>query len=90
MQTPVRKIKLIASLVLILGCTIDPVNSFGINENTTFDLGEIPQSTRIVNADISFSDEGSYISEQEATPSKNSCRFCSFGKDGTCEFVYGS
>ena len=40
--------------------------------------------------DLVFSDEGSYISEQEATPSKNSCRFCSFGKDGTCEFVYGS
>ena len=40
--------------------------------------------------DLVFSDEGSYISEQEATLSKNSCRFCSFGKDGTCEFVYGS
>ena len=52
MQTPVRKIKLIASLVLILGCTIDPVDSFGINENTTFDLGEVPQSTKIVSADI--------------------------------------
>ena len=52
MQTPVRKIKLIASLVLILGCTIDPVDSFGINENTTFDLGEVPESTRIVSMDI--------------------------------------
>ena len=52
MQTPVRKIKLIASLVLILGCTIDPVDSFGINENTTFDLGEVPQSTRIVSINI--------------------------------------
>ena len=40
--------------------------------------------------DLVFSDEGSYISEQKATPSKSSCRFCSFGKDGTCEFVYGS
>ena len=40
--------------------------------------------------DLVFSDEGSYISEQEATPSKSSCRFCSFGKDGTCEFVYGT
>ena len=37
-----------------------------------------------------FSDEGSYINEQEATPSKSSCRFCTFGKDGTCEFVYGT
>ena len=52
MQTPVSKIKLITSLVLILGCTIDPVDSFGINENTTFDLGEVPQSTRIVSMDI--------------------------------------
>ena len=52
MQTPVRKIKLIASLVLILGCTIDPVDSFGINENTTFDLGEVPQSTKIVSVEI--------------------------------------
>jgi hypothetical protein len=52
MQTPVRKIKLIASLVLILGCTFDPVDSFGIDENTTFDLGEVPQSTRIVSMDI--------------------------------------
>ena len=40
--------------------------------------------------DLVFSDEGSYISEQKATPSKSSCRFCSFGKDGTCEFVYGT
>ena len=40
--------------------------------------------------DLVFSDEGSYISEQKATPSKSSCRVCSFGKDGTCEFVYGS
>ena len=52
MQTPVSKIKLITSLVLILGCTFDPVDSFGIDENTTFDLGEVPQSTRIVSMDI--------------------------------------
>ena len=52
MQTPVHKIKLLASIVLILGCTLDPVDSFGINENTTFDLGEVPQSTRIVSINI--------------------------------------
>ena len=52
MQTPVSKIKLITSLVLILGCTFDPVDSFGIDENTTFDLGEVPQSTRILGIDI--------------------------------------
>ena len=52
MQTPVRKIKLIASLVLILGCTIDPVDPFDINENITFDLGEVPQSTKIVSVEI--------------------------------------
>ena len=51
MQTPVRKIKLIASLVLILGCTLDPTDSFNV-DNTTYDLGEFPQSTRIVSMDI--------------------------------------
>ena len=52
MQIPAHKIKLLTSIVLILGCTIDPVDSFGINTNTTFELGELPQSTRIVSADI--------------------------------------
>ena len=52
MQTPVHKIKLLASIVLILGCTFDPVDPFDIDENTTFDLGEVPQSTRIVSINI--------------------------------------
>ena len=52
MQTPVHKIKLITSLVLILGCTINPVDPFDINENITFDLGEVPQSTKIVSVEI--------------------------------------
>ena len=51
MQTPVHKIKLIASLVLILGCTLDPTDSFNV-DNITYDLGEFPQSTRFVSADI--------------------------------------
>ena len=61
MQIPAHKIKFLASVLLILGCTLDPTNSFDVGTNTTYDLGEFPQSTRIVNADISFSDEGSYI-----------------------------
>jgi len=52
MQIPVHKIKLLTSIVLILGCTFDPVDPFDIDENTTFDLGEVPQSTRIVSANI--------------------------------------
>ena len=52
MQIPAHKIKLLASIVLILGCTIDPTDSFNIDTNTTYDLGEVPQSTRIVSADI--------------------------------------
>ena len=52
MQTPVHKIKLLASIVLILGCTFDPVDPFDIDENTTFDLGEVPQSTKIVSVEI--------------------------------------
>ena len=52
MQTPVHKIKLLASIVLILGCTFDPVDPFDINENITFDLGEVPQSTKIVSVEI--------------------------------------
>ena len=52
MQTPVHKIKLLASIVLILGCTLDPVDPFDIDENTTFDLGEVPQSTKIVSVEI--------------------------------------
>ena len=54
MQIPVHKIKLLASLVLILGCTTDPVTPFDIDDNTTptFDLGEVPQSTKIVNVEI--------------------------------------
>ena len=52
MQIPVHKIKLLTSIVLILGCTFDPVDPFDINENTTFDLGEVPQSTKIVSVEI--------------------------------------
>ena len=52
MQTPVHKIKLLTSIVLILGCTFDPVDPFDIDENTTFDLGEVPQSTKIVSVEI--------------------------------------
>ena len=52
MQIPVHKIKLLASIVLILGCTFDPVDPFDINENITFDLGEVPQSTKIVSVEI--------------------------------------
>ena len=52
MQIPVHKIKLLTSIVLILGCTFDPVDPFDIDENTTFDLGEVPQSTKIVSVEI--------------------------------------
>ena len=52
MQIPAHKIKFIASVLLILGCTLDPTNSFDVGTNTTYDLGEFPQSTRIVSADI--------------------------------------
>ena len=52
MQIPAHKIKFIASVLLILGCTLDPTNSFDVGTNTTYDLGEVPQSTRIVSADI--------------------------------------
>ena len=52
MQIPAHKIKFIASIILILGCTLDPTDSFNIDTNTTYDLGEFPQSTRIVSADI--------------------------------------
>ena len=54
MQTPVHKIKLLTSLVLILGCTLDSADPFDIDENTTpvFDLGERPQSTKIVSVEI--------------------------------------
>jgi len=54
MQIPVHKIKLLTSLVLILGCTTDPVTPFDIDDNTTpsFDLGEVPQNTKIVNVEI--------------------------------------
>ena len=52
MQIPAHKIKFIASIILILGCTLDPTDSFNIDTNTTYDLGEVPQSTRIVSADI--------------------------------------
>lgn len=52
MQIPVHKIKLLTSIVLILGCTFDPVDPFDINENITFDLGEVPQSTKIVSVEI--------------------------------------
>lgn len=51
MQIPAHKIKFIASVLLILGCTLDPTDSFNV-DNTTYDLGEFPQSTRIVSADI--------------------------------------
>ena len=52
MQIPAHKIKFIASVLLILGCTLDPTNSFDVGTNTTYDLGEFPQSTRIVSANI--------------------------------------
>jgi len=52
MQIPAHKIKFIASVLLILGCTLDPTNSFDVGTNTTYDLGEVPQSTRIVSVDI--------------------------------------
>ena len=52
MQIPAHKIKFLASVLLILGCTLDPTNSFDVGTNTTYDLGEFPQSTRIVSADI--------------------------------------
>ena len=52
MQIPAHKIKFLASALLILGCTLDPTDSFNVDTNTTFDLGEVPQSTRIVSADI--------------------------------------
>ena len=52
MQIPAHKIKFLASVLLILGCTLDPTNSFDVGTNTTYDLGEVPQSTRIVSADI--------------------------------------
>ena len=51
MQIPAHKIKFLASALLILGCTLDPTDSFNV-DNTTYDLGEFPQSTRIVSADI--------------------------------------
>ena len=51
MQIPVHKIKFLASALLILGCTLDPTDSFNV-DNTTYDLGEFPQSTRIVSANI--------------------------------------
>ena len=50
MQIPAHKIKFLASVLLILGCTLDPTDSFNV-DNTTYDLGEFPQSTRIVSAD---------------------------------------
>ena len=52
MQIPAHKIKFLASVLLILGCTLDPTNSFDVGTNTTYDLGEFPQSTRIVSMDI--------------------------------------
>ena len=52
MQIPAHKIKFLASVLLILGCTLDPTNSFDVGTNTTYDLGEFPQSTRIVSANI--------------------------------------
>ena len=52
MQIPAHKIKFLASVLLILGCTLDPTNSFDVGTNTTYDLGEFPQSTRIVSVDI--------------------------------------
>ena len=52
MQIPAHKIKFIASVLLILGCTLDPTNSFDVGTNTTYDLGEVPQSTRIVSINI--------------------------------------
>ena len=52
MQIPAHKIKFLASVLLILGCTLDPTDSFNVDTNTTYDLGEFPQSTRIVSADI--------------------------------------
>ena len=52
MQIPAHKIKFLASALLILGCTLDPTDSFNVDTNTTYDLGEFPQSTRIVSANI--------------------------------------
>ena len=52
MQIPAHKIKFLASILLILGCTLDPTDSFNVDTNTTYDLGEFPQSTRIVSANI--------------------------------------
>jgi|3_EtaG_2_1085321.scaffolds.fasta_scaffold01913_9 hypothetical protein len=52
MQIPAHKIKFLAAALLILGCTLDPTDSFNVDTNTTFDLGEVPQSTRIVSVDI--------------------------------------
>ena len=52
MQIPAHKIKFLASFLLILGCTLDPTDSFNVDTNTTYDLGEFPQSTRIVSANI--------------------------------------
>ena len=52
MQIPAHKIKFLASVLLILGCTLDPTDSFNVDTNTTYDLGEFPQSTRIVSANI--------------------------------------
>ena len=52
MQIPAHKIKFLASVLLILGCTLDPTDSFNVDTNTTYDLGEFPQSTRIVSANV--------------------------------------
>ena len=52
MQIPAHKIKFLASVLLILGCTLDPTNSFDVGTDPTYDLGEVPQSTKIISADI--------------------------------------
>ena len=52
MQIPAHKIKVLASVLLILGCTLDPTDSFNVDTNTTYDLGEVPQSTKIISANI--------------------------------------
>ena len=52
MQIPAHKIKFLASVLLILGCTLDPTNSFDVGTAPTYDLGEVPQSTKIISADI--------------------------------------
>ena len=52
MQIPAHKIKFLASVLLILGCTLDPTDSFNVDTNTTYDLGEVPQSTKIISANI--------------------------------------